>query len=77
MRADQLEEAIDYRNRLTALKLFKRNLETWSDAVTLKFCTYRMTLSKCAKQELMRAIDVEEKMIHNTLNIFGIDDHEE
>jgi hypothetical protein len=72
MNSNQLEEAIEYRDRLKELRTFLRGYETWKGPVKCSFGNYEMTLSEVAYDELFRAIEVEERMLLNTLEIFGV-----
>lgn len=73
--ADQLETAIEYRDRLAQLRVFKRGLidEAWNGPVKCTFGGYEVTLSMGSTFEPFRdAVLAEEKMLLNTLEILGV-----
>lgn len=71
--ATQLEEAIEYRDRLQALREFKNGFSDWQGDVLIHFGSYRAELSKCSHDNLMIAIEAETKMLRNSLDLLGVD----
>ena len=74
MRLDQLEEAIEYRNRLLDITKFKRGLDGWEGRVTLTFGSYEASVTmKCVRKEFEAALLVEATMLANSLKLLGCD----
>lgn len=76
MRADNLEEAIQYRDRLKELQTFKRGLidQKWGGPVECTFGGYKVTLTmKCTYDLFVAAVLAEEKMLVNTLEMMGVE----
>lgn len=77
----QLEEAIEYRERLKDLWCFKSGLEdhgenrpAWGGLVNVSFGGYAASISMgSTRTEFMAAIDAEEKMLLDTLQLMGVE----
>lgn len=76
MLSNQLEEAIEYRDRLKAILIFKKGCfdGAWLGPVECRFGSYVAELSmRCVGEELKAAFDAEERQLRNTLDILGVD----
>lgn len=71
--AARLEEAIGYRDRLTALLEFRRGIAGTPGIIHLQIISYTEPLTiKCSAGDLLPTIDAEEKMLRNTLEMLGV-----
>jgi hypothetical protein len=75
----RLEEAIEYRDRLTNLLVFKRGLESsgtsWRGSITISFGSYEAELSMGCEDVFGlfgKALDAEERQLRNSLEILGV-----
>lgn len=73
IRAEKLEEAIEYRDRLRDLLVFKKGFEDWKGPIECSFGSYKAVLSPCAYDAVMAALVIEEKMLRNTLEIWDVE----
>lgn len=71
-KADSLEEAIEYRNRLRAVRQFRHGFDDWKGSVEIVFGSYRATISHAAWEEIDHALSVEEKQLRNTLEMLEV-----
>lgn len=68
-----LERAIEYRDRLRQILSFKEGFRTWEGGIRIQFGGYEAYTSKCSYGHIEDALDVEERMIRNTLNLLKVE----
>lgn len=72
--ANILEDAIQYRDDLRDLLAFKKALEEWDGYVECSFGAYKCVLTmKVSKADFLRSLETQERMLRNTLEMWGID----
>lgn len=70
--ASQLEDAIQYRDQLKKLLIFRKGYTDWRGPVSCQFGSYTVTFSAACIDEINAALDTEERQLRNTLEMFGI-----
>lgn len=70
----QLEPALEFYNKLIKLIAFRDFLRTWNGRVGVQIGSYETELSmSCTKEQFDAALAMEERMIRNTLEAYGIE----
>lgn len=68
-----LEKAIEYRDRLKELLIFRKGVTEWRGDVHCQFGSYAVRISMGSSPEAFLALlDFEEKMFRSTLELWGV-----